>query len=119
VAGAEKLWRGADRVALWLDRERNAWLVMGAGMAIFAFLAMYLTRGTTVFLDEGNLFSVSRGYDLTSLLSPLNGHFVFMVRLLYATVFKLWNADFVVLRLADVAGAWSRAAAARARRLRR
>ena len=119
MAGAEKLWRGADRVALWLDRERNAWLVMGAGMAIFAFLAMYLTRGTTVFLDEGNLFSVSRGYDLTSLLSPLNGHFVFMVRLLYATVFKLWNADFVVLRLADVAGAWSRAAAARARRLRR
>jgi hypothetical protein len=87
-----------------LRRERNCWLVLAVAMVASAALGLWLTRGTTFFIDEVTYFLADRGYDLKALLSPHNGHLIFVPRLIYATVFKLFGADYLVFRILQVVG---------------
>jgi hypothetical protein len=73
-------------------------------MVISVALGLWLTRGTTFFIDEVTYFLANRGYDLKALLSPHNGHLVFGPRLIYATIFKLFGADYLVFRILQEVG---------------
>jgi hypothetical protein len=88
-----------------LQDDRTCWLVLLAAMAAYGALALWITRGTTLFIDEVNTFTGDRGFDLDALLAPLNGHFVLSQRLIFATDFKVFGANFLVLRLVEVGGA--------------
>ncbi|HEV7461058.1 MAG TPA: hypothetical protein VGN78_11010 [Solirubrobacteraceae bacterium] len=100
---AAQAWprRALDR----LQDARVCWIVLGVGMVVYAALALWLTRGTTLFVDEVNVFTVDRGFHPSALLAPLNGHLVLLQRLVWATDFKLFGPSFLVLRLVEVAGA--------------
>jgi hypothetical protein len=87
-----------------LNEERVAWAVLGVAIALSAALILWFTRGTSFFWDEITYFVASRGFDVKALLSPHNGHLIAGVRLLYATVFKLFGADYVVFRILQVLG---------------
>lgn len=78
--------------------------VLALAMAIYACLALWITRGTTLFVDEVNIFTVDRGLRPSALLTPLNGHFVLFQRLIFALDFKLLGVDLLPLRLLEVAG---------------
>ena len=95
---------GLGRTVGRLEGERACLLILLGAMAVYAALAMWLTRGTTLFFDETNIFVVDRGYRPSALLAPLNGHLVLFQRLLYATSFKLFGAEFVVVRIVEVVG---------------
>jgi hypothetical protein len=73
-------------------------------MALSAALVLWLSRGTSFFSDEFTYFVASRGFDPNALLSPHNGHLVAGVRLVYATVFALFGADYLVFRLLEAFG---------------
>ena len=88
-----------------LGDERICWAVLVAGMAVYAALALWITRGTTLFVDEKTIFVEDRGLHPSGLLAPLNGHLVLVQRLLYALNFKLFGASFALPRLVEVAGA--------------
>jgi hypothetical protein len=92
--------RALDR----LDNDRVAWLLLVGAMALFVALALWWTRGTTLFVDEVDIFFVSRGLHPSALLAPLNGHLVLIERLVYAVDFKLFGASFVMPRLVQVGG---------------
>jgi hypothetical protein len=87
-----------------LRSERNCWIVLALAMLLSIALGLWLTRGTTFFIDEVTYFLANRGYDLKALLSPHNGHLIFVPRLIYATVFKLFGADYVVFRILQGVG---------------
>ena len=74
-------------------------------MAVYAVLAMWLTRGTTLFVDGVDLFLNNRGLDPGALLRPLNGHLVLMERSVYAAGFAIFRGDYIVFRLVELAGA--------------
>lgn len=114
---------GGDRTAEWagptpprwllrlpgriLDRladDRVCWAVLGIAMAISIALGLWLTRGATFFLDEVTYYLASNGFDLNTLLSPHNGHLVLVPRLIYAAVFDLFGADYLVFRLLEFFG---------------
>jgi hypothetical protein len=88
-----------------LQDDRTCWLLLFVAIAAYAALALWITRGTTLFIDEVNTFTGDRGFHLDALLAPLNGHFVLVQRLIFATDFKLFGANFLVLRLIEVGGA--------------
>jgi hypothetical protein len=87
-----------------LNEERVAWAVLGVAIALSAALILWLTRGTSFFWDEITYFVASRGFDVKALWSPHAGHLIAGVRFLYATVFKLFGADYVVIRILQVLG---------------
>jgi hypothetical protein len=95
-----RLWSAVDR----LDDEGVSWIVLLSAMAGYAALAMWLTRGTTLFFDETNIFVVDRGLNPDALLAPLNGHLVLLQRLIYAVDFEVFGAEFLVVRVVEVAG---------------
>ncbi len=80
--------------------DRAAWAVLAVAMAIDAALVLWVTRGTTVFVDELDLLAVDRGLQPTALLTPLNGHLVLLQRTLWAVT----GPDFVVLRVVEAIG---------------
>ena len=80
--------------------DRLAWAVLAVAMAIDAALVLWVTRGTTVFVDELDLLAVDRGLEPTALLTPLNGHLVLLQRTLWAVT----GPDFVVLRVVEAVG---------------
>ena len=88
----------------FLDTRRGAWLAFGVAATISAAVTLWLTRGTTFWLDEVTFFAGDRGFDLRYLLTPHNGQLILGPRLVYATVFKLFGPDYLVLRLVLVAG---------------
>ncbi len=88
-----------------LDRDRICWLVLGAAMAIYATVAMWLTRGTALFVDGVDLFVNARGLDPGSLIRPLNGHLVLIERAIYGGGLQLFGPNFVIFRLIEIAGA--------------
>jgi hypothetical protein len=88
-----------------LQSDRACWFVLGGAMAAYAALAMWIGRGTTLFVDEANLFVTDRGFTPEALLTPLNGHLILLERIVYAAGFKLFGPNFVVFRLVEVAGA--------------
>jgi hypothetical protein len=85
-------------------RERTCLIVLAAAMAGYAALAMYLTRGVTLFVDGEQLFVQNRGLDPVVLFAPLNGHLVLMERSVYAAGFALFPGDYVVFRVVEIAG---------------
>jgi hypothetical protein len=90
-----------------LDRladDRFSWAVLGVAMAISIAVGLWLTRGTTFFVDEVTYYLASNGFDLDTLLSPHNGHLILVPRVIYATVFDLFGADYVVFRLLEFFG---------------
>jgi hypothetical protein len=95
-----RLWRAVDG----LQDERVCWSVLVSGMAAYAGLAIWLTRGTTLFFDETNIFVVDRGFRPDALLAPLNGHLVLLQRLIYAADFELFGPEFLVVRIVELVG---------------
>jgi hypothetical protein len=105
AVGARGTWRSwPQRAADGLGDERVCRVALVAAMALYAALALWVTRGTTLFVDEKTLFVQDRGLSLGALLTPLNGHLVLLQRALYATVFKLVGPEFLIPRLVEVAG---------------
>ena len=98
------LVRLPGRIGDRLANERVCWAVLGLAMAVSIALGLWLTRGTTFFVDEVTYYLASNGFDLDTLLSPHNGHLILVPRLIYATVFDLFGADYLVFRLLEVAG---------------
>ena len=70
------------------------------GVAVYAGVALWLTRGTTFYVDEVAFF---QGSD-TSLLAPFNGHLLLLPRAFYAASFELFGASYVPVRIVEVAG---------------
>lgn len=62
-----------------------------------------MTRGANLFVDETNLFISSRGFDLETIMTPLNGHLIAVERFLMAVDIEL-GADFLFMKLALIAG---------------
>lgn len=104
-AWVRALERGADRAMGWLRDDRRCWALLAVAIAVYAALDLHVTRGTTIFVDEANIFAVDRGLHPSALLAPLNGHLVLVERLIYAVDFKLFGAEWVPVRLAQVVGA--------------
>lgn len=65
---------------------------------------LWFTRGTSFFSDEFTCFVASRGFDPQAILSPHNGHLFAGLRVLYATVFELFGANYLVLRVVQAVG---------------
>jgi hypothetical protein len=107
-ARAEPQPRAARPRGLGVERipiDVQCWAVLALALVVYAVVAMRFTRGTTIFVDEVNYFTVHDGFRPGALLSPLNGHLVLGVRAIYAAVFGLFGADFTLLRLIHVVGA--------------
>jgi hypothetical protein len=102
--GPTRLGASATRALDRLDDERVAGLVVVAAIALYLVLALRWTRGTTLFVDEVNIFYGDRGFHPSALLAPLNGHLVLVERLVYAVDFKLFGASFVLPRLVEAGG---------------
>jgi hypothetical protein len=88
-----------------LRDDRLCWALLAAAVAVYSVVALYLTRGTTMFVDEVNVLLVDRGFHPSALLTPLNGHLVLLERLIYTVDFKLFGAEWVPIRLAQAVGA--------------
>jgi hypothetical protein len=93
----------ASRGVNWLDGS-GAWLVLGTAMAIYALLGMWLTRGTTLFIDEQKLFITDHGFRPSALLAPLNGHLFLLERLMYAAGWRLFVPSAAFARIVEVVG---------------
>jgi hypothetical protein len=78
--------------------------VLGFAMAAYAALALWLTRGTTLYVDEVRFFESSRGFEPDALLAPLNGHLLALPRAFYVAAFKLFGPSYIPFRLAEVTG---------------
>ena len=87
-----------------LDSERACWAILVAAMALSAATILWFTRGTSFFSDEFTCFVASRGFDVKALLSPHNGHLFLGLRVVYAALFDLFGADYLVLRLLQAVG---------------
>ena len=92
-----------DRWIQALDRDAG-WLALGAAAVASIALTLYLSRGTTFYLDEITLFSESKGFNLHYLLSPHDGQLILLARLVYSAVFNFFGADYFVIRVVDAAG---------------
>jgi hypothetical protein len=100
-------WAAARTIAVLtrLRDERVCWFLLTCAVAIYAGVALYITRETTFFVDEIDIFAKDRGFRLSALAAPLNGHLVFVERLIYAINFKLFGASWLPIRIAEVVGA--------------
>jgi hypothetical protein len=92
-----------QRAADWLEDGGALW-VLGAGMAVYAVVDLWATRGITLFVDEQFEFVQNNGLDPSALLAPLDGHLVLLERLMYAVDFKLFGASFLLPRLVEPLG---------------
>ncbi len=72
--------------------QRIAWAFIGVGMALYAALEFWLTRGTTMFVDEYTMFVQDRGLHPSALVAPFNEHLELARRLLYAVGFQVLGA---------------------------
>jgi hypothetical protein len=79
-------------------RERTCLIVLGLAMVVAIVFGMAQTRGATFSTDEYLYFVVNRGFHLKTLLSPHNGNFMFVVRVLYAAIFKAFGPNFTIFR---------------------
>jgi hypothetical protein len=118
VAGAEGAERTSSSSPAWgqrlislpgraierLEDERTCWAVLGFAIAAYAALALWLTRGTTFYVDEVGFFQSSHGFEPNSLLAPLAGHLVAIPRAIYVASFKLFGASYIPFRLVEVTG---------------
>lgn len=70
-------------------------------MALSVALSLYLTRGGTFVEDEVVYFITNHGFNVRGLLSPHNGHLIFVPRLIYATSLSLFGTSYLPLRLIE------------------
>jgi hypothetical protein len=103
-SAAARGWRLVDRCVDYLETDVGGATVVIAAMAASVALSLYLTRGTTFWFDEFTLYSASHGYSITSLLSEHNGQLILVPRFIYATIFKLFGADYLVVRVVEAVG---------------
>ena len=87
-----------------LETERGGWIALGILVAVSVALSLWVTRGTTFFVDELRFFDAYRGFNVQELLSQHNGHLVLIPRLIYATGFKLFGSDYFFYRLLEAVG---------------
>jgi hypothetical protein len=99
------LVRWGKRALGALENDRVCWTVLGVAMVAYVVLAMWLVRGTTLFVDGVKLFLNSRGLDAGALFAPLNGHLVLMERSVYAAGFALFGAGSIAFRIVEAVGA--------------
>ncbi len=95
--------RTPQMVASW-GHDRLASTVLGVGMAIYAGLQLWLTRGTTLFIDEVAMFEQNNGIHPSALLAPFNEHLELARRALYGVCLGLLGAktSFLVAKLAEI-----------------
>lgn len=86
-------------------RVPRPWAVLGAAMALYATAELYLTRGTTVFVDEVALFETNGGLHPSALIAPVNEHLILARRLMYAVTLPLLGArgSFVAAKFVEIA----------------
>jgi hypothetical protein len=87
-----------------LGEERTCWIVLGFAIAAYAALALWLTRGTTFYVDEVGFFQTAHGFEPKALLSPANGHLLVIQRAIYLALFKLFGPSYIPFRIIEVAG---------------
>ncbi len=72
--------------------QPNARTILAAAIAVYAGLELYLTRGTTLFIDEVTMFTQANGIHPSSLLAPFNEHLELARRLVYGVGLPLFSA---------------------------
>ena len=72
------------------DDDRGGWIAVALAAATSFGVGMWLTRGTTLYLDDFSLYEANRGLDLHVLLTPLNDHLLLVPRLIWAAVLALF-----------------------------
>lgn len=98
--------------ALAANRHRLAWLILTAAMVASATFLLIVGRDLSFAGDELYYFAhlTQQGYapshvgGLEYLLSPHNDHFVFLGRVVYEALFAIAGTDYVVFRIAGIAG---------------
>jgi hypothetical protein len=81
------------------DRERTCLIVLAVAMVIAIAFGLAQTRGATFSTDEYLYFVVNRGFHLKTLLSPHNGNVTFVIRFLYAAIFKAFGPNYLIFRI--------------------
>ena len=82
------------------DRGTRNWLLAALGAATVSIaLTLWLTRGSTFSFDDLFFFNANRGFDLEVFVSQHNGHLVFVPRLVWAIIIKLFGADYTAFRV--------------------
>ncbi|MGI8865016.1 MAG: hypothetical protein ACR2JH_11585 [Solirubrobacteraceae bacterium] len=78
---------------------------LAGALAIYVALQLWLTRGTTLFIDEVTMFQQNGGLHPSALLAPFNEHLELARRLMYAICLPLFGAggSFLAARLIEVA----------------
>jgi type II secretory pathway pseudopilin PulG len=100
------LRRWGQRALAELEHADVCWALLAVASAVYLPLAMWLTRGVTLFIDGMLIFLGNRGLSPGALLAPLNGHLVLMEKSVFAAGFALFGAgDFVPFRLIEAIGA--------------
>ena len=86
----------------WLSspkRERTCAIVLAVAIVISIAVGLNETHGATFSVDEFLYFVVDRGFRFKTLMSPHNGNFTAVIRLLYAIVFKVAGPNYAVFRV--------------------
>jgi hypothetical protein len=100
------LLRWGTRALCELESGDTCWAVLAVASVVYLPLAMWLTRGVTLFFDGMLIFLGNRGLSAGALLAPLNGHLVLLEKSVFAAGFALFGAgDFVPFRLIEAIGA--------------
>ena len=79
--------------------ERYALPVLGMAIAASFVVILYLSRGTTLSIDELVWFIESPGLDLEAALRPHGGHLTFTSRVLYSLIFEAFGPDYLPFRI--------------------
>jgi hypothetical protein len=93
-----------DRGLAALESDRGAWTALVVAMVASIVVSLWFTRGTTFWFDEFTLYSGSRGFSITGLVTQHNAQLILLPRLIYATVFKVFGADYLVIRTVEAVG---------------
>jgi hypothetical protein len=81
----------AVRARLARPRDPLATLVLLAGMAVCAGLILYWTRDRIFAIDEWEYFIGRRGWDLETLLRPINGHLLALPLAVYKVLLDVFG----------------------------
>jgi hypothetical protein len=82
--------------------DRLCWWILGAAMAAATALILYVSRGTTFFLDELSWVYATPTLGADDVLDPHNGHLIATTRLAYKAILETIGADYVAFRLLGV-----------------
>src|SRR4051794_18699860 len=93
-----------DRSLAALESDRGGWMAIVVAMVVSVVVSLWFTRGTTFWFDEFTLYSGSRGFNITGLVTQHNAQLILLPRLIYATVFKIFGPDYLVIRTVEAVG---------------